>query len=411
MRPVAFKEGQRVIRRANPTKQRRTGREVPGLATFIHTVQNKTWHPSVAEATLHTIPADSSALIAGDIRRSRLLQKRWLYHPLFWVLYYSMTITLYLSLREKLMVSQYIFTGVMVLIQAGCCYINIHVLIPRLLFARRYSAYILGLFAVLGICPFITQGIEYAYLHVYEPAMLAKARFFSLGAWFIGFIQCIYVLGLATGLKFVKDTLVNQQIQKEREKHYLETELKFLRTQIQPHFFFNTLNNIYSLTLKKSDEAPDVILKLSHLMSYMLYESTAPLVPLAKEIDYLHNYLDVEQLRFGSRLSISFTIEGITAGIQIPPMILILFLENSFKHGVKNNINNILIAIRLSVQDGFLFFHVENPISEEEKGLNPNGIGLKNVRRRLDLLYGDKHTLEIRENNQLFTVSLKMPLC
>lgn len=375
----------------------------------------------MAEATLHTIPADSSALIAGDIRRSGLLQKRWLYHPLFWVLYYGMTVTLYLSLREKLAVSQYVFTGLMVLIQAGCCYINIYVLIPGLLFTRRYGIYILSLFAVLAICPFVTQGIEYGYLRVYEPAVLAKARLFTPGAWFVGFIQCIYVIGLATGLKFVKDTLINQQIQKEREKQYLETELKFLRTQIQPHFFFNTLNNIYSLTLKKSDEAPDVILKLSDLMSYMLYESTAPLVPLSKEIDYLHNYLDVEQLRFGNRLKISFTIEGITTGVQIPPMILILFLENSFKHGVKNNINNILITISLRVDAGHLFFHVENPIAEEEKppvptstawpGANPNGIGLKNVRRRLDLLYGDRHTLEIRENNQLFTVSLKMPLC
>jgi LytS/YehU family sensor histidine kinase len=209
----------------------------------------------------------------------------------------------------------------------------------------------------------------------------------------------------------VKDTLINQQLQKEREKHYLETELKFLRAQIQPHFFFNTLNNIYSLTLKKSDEAPEVVLKLSDLMSYMLYESTAPLVPLAKEIDYLHNYLDIEQLRFGNRITIHFTIEGNTTGVQIPPMILILFLENSFKHGVKNTISHILLRIRLKVEADHLFFHVENPAPEEEKDVNAKGIGLQNVRRRLDLLYGDRYTLEIREANKVFAVILKMPLC
>lgn len=352
----------------------------------------------MAEATLY-------------IKNSGLLRLRWLYHTLFWTLYFGLTITLYLSLREHLQLGHYVSTAVMVLIEAGVVYLNLYILIPRFLYTRKYGQYALVLFAAMAVCPLLHESFEYIYAVFLEKHDPAKLRIFTPGNWFIGLIQCIYVLGLATGIKFVKDTLINQQIQKEREKQYLETELKFLRTQIQPHFFFNTLNNIYSLTLKKSDQAPEIILKLSDLMSYMLYESTAPLVPLDKEIDYLHNYLDVEQLRFGNRLTISFNIEGDTTGIQIPPMILILFLENSFKHGVKNNISNILLTICLRVESDHLLFHVENPISEEEKDPNAKGIGLSNVRRRLDLLYGDRHTLDIRETEGRFIVTLKMPLC
>jgi len=299
----------------------------------------------------------------------------------------------------------------MILLQAAVVYLNLYLFIPHFLYPRKYGRYALALLTAMAICPLLFLCFEYSYDALVQKFLTPQMHLFSLGNWFVGLIQCIYVLGLATGLKFVKDTLINQQIQKEREKQYLETELKFLRTQIQPHFFFNTLNNIYSLTLKKSDQAPEIILKLSDLMSYMLYVSTAPLVPLKKEIDYLHNYLDVEQLRFGNRLTISFNIEGDTTGIQIPPMILILFLENSFKHGVKNNISNILLTICLKVQEDYLLFHVENPISEEEKDPNAKGIGLSNVRRRLDLLYGHRHSLDIRETDGRFIVTLKMPLC
>jgi LytS/YehU family sensor histidine kinase len=234
---------------------------------------------------------------------------------------------------------------------------------------------------------------------------------FTLNNLVIWFIQETYLVGMVTGIKFVKDSFLNQQWMKEKEKHYLETELKFLRSQIHPHFFFNTLNNIYSLTLKKSDQAPGVILKLSDLMSYMLYESNAPLVPLSKEIDYLQNYIDVEQLRFGQRLSVSFTRSGFIEEVNIPPMILILFLENSFKHGVKNNISKIHIDISLRVDKDFLFFKVDNPLTEDEVSTENKGIGLTNVRRRLDLLYGDSYTLDIPVQEGIFSIALKMPLC
>ena len=222
-------------------------------------------------------------------------------------------------------------------------------------------------------------------------------------------ISLFYLTGFTTAVKLSKDWIQNQQLMKEKEKQYLETELNFLKAQIQPHFFFNTLNNLYSLTLKKSDQAPEIVLKLSALMSYMLYESNTPKVSLSKEITYLQNYLDLEKLRFGQRLVVTFEMEGQIEEVNIPPMILILFLENSFKHGVKNNLNKIRIEISLKVEEGFLFFRVKNPVAENTSTGN-TGIGLKNAKRRLELLYGNNYRLDLSEKQNEFIVSLKMPV-
>jgi two-component system, LytTR family, sensor kinase len=140
----------------------------------------------------------------------------------------------------------------------------------------------------------------------------------------------------------------------------------------------------------------------------MLYESNSSKVSLNKEITYLQNYLDLEKLRFGQRLSVSFEIEGKIDEVSIPPMILILFVENSFKHGIKNNINKIIIEISIKVEGAFLFFIIKNPIGENASNEN-TGIGLRNARRRLELLYGKNFQLDISEKDNDFIVSLKMP--
>ncbi|MET0299381.1 MAG: histidine kinase, partial [Flavitalea sp.] len=181
-------------------------------------------------------------------------------------------------------------------------------------------------------------------------------------------------------------------------------------SQIQPHFFFNTLNNLYSLTLKKSDHAPEVVLKLSELMSYMLYGSNTQLVQLDKEIDFLQNFMDLEQLRFGERLKVRFDIEGNTETKKIPPLILILFVENSFKHGVKNNLREIEIAANLTVSDKELIFTISNPVEVIQTDLTTSGIGLKNVQRRLDLLYGNRYTLHAETSHDKFITRLMLPL-
>jgi two-component system, LytTR family, sensor kinase len=252
------------------------------------------------------------------------------------------------------------------------------------------------------------QLLKKLYVH-YGSVILSYTSGLGFKSLFAESVGLFYLAGFSTSVKVSKDWIQNQQLMKEKEKLWLETELNFLKTQIHPHFFFNTLNNLYSLTLKKSDLAPEIVLKLSALMSYMLYESNTAKVSLNKEITYLQNYLDLEKLRFGQRLSVPFEIEGQIEDVSIPPMMLILFVENSFKHGVKNNVQQINIDISLKVEGAFLYFRVKNPISENRSKEN-TGIGLKNAIRRLDLLYGENHQLDLIEKDNEFIVSLKMPV-
>jgi len=350
----------------------------------------------------------AGASLARDIQGTRLMRTRWLYHLLFWLAYFGLLMVLYASLRDSISMANCLMYFVLLIFQAFFAYVNIYLLIPRLLFARKYIYYGLALLVDILACAVVVLLVEKAATQI-DALHFGKMQI-GLRSIGVGAVQEIYLMGMVTGFKFLKDSFLNQQRMKEKEKHYLQTELKFLRSQIHPHFFFNTLNNIYSLTLKKSDDAPGVILKLSDLMSYMLYESNVPMVPLMKEIDYLQNYLDVEKLRFGQRLSINFTWSGFAGDISIPPMILILFLENSFKHGVKNNISKIHIDIALWLDDQFLYFRVDNPVTLDEPP-NEKGIGLANVRRRLDLLYEDRYSLDIKTDNGIFSVLLKMPLC
>jgi sensor histidine kinase YesM len=340
-----------------------------------------------------------------------LLKKRWVYHALFWLMYYiSYTVLIIFGAYHIEDPVFYIELIPFFLMDMTLVYFNFYFLIPRLLSTGKYVYYGLSLSLAMLIISCSNLLLKQVYVNLGSKlyAMTAGFNFFNIAATMM---QHFYLVGLATGIKLTKDWIWDQQRVKEREKQYLETELNFLKSQIQPHFFFNTLNNLYSLTLKKSDRAPEIVLKLSDLMSYMLYESNTPKVSLSKEIIYLQNYLDLEQLRFGQRLAVSFNVGGETEELSIPPMILILFLENSFKHGVKNNLNKIKIEIALTVEQGILFFQVKNPVPENNIPAVKTGIGLKNVKRRLDLLYGNNYTLDLSEHEKEYIVSLKIPVC
>jgi two-component system LytT family sensor kinase len=355
------------------------------------------YHPSLS------LPKDPQLLV------SMPLKKRILYHILFWICYFSLYTGFVLygvyKVRDPVIYLQ--LTGFFPL-EIALVYLNFYFLMPKFLYAKKYAQYGSLLFLSILIAALLNIGLKNLYKE--------GSAFFSLAA-ILNFtnlvgtmIERVYLIGLTTGIKLAKDWVVNIQLMKEKEKQYLETELNFLKSQIQPHFFFNTLNNLYSLTLKKSDRAPDVVLKLSELMSYMLYESNTAFVSLDKEIDYLQNFMDLEQLRFGDRMQVEFDIEGKTENISIPPLILILFVENSFKHGVKNNLNSIRIRAKLKALPDEIFFSISNPKQQTLSTAEKAGIGLKNVKRRLDLLYGNSYILDMKDEGDDFTVSLKIPV-
>ena len=217
--------------------------------------------------------------------------------------------------------------------------------------------------------------------------------------------------GFAAAIKLVKVWYLKQEAYQQIEREKLQAELQLLKSQIHPHFLFNTLNNLYALTLSKSNQSPAVVLKLSELLRYMLYDCNAPEVPLTKEIAFMRNYIGLEQLRYGDRLDMSVTISGDCEGKLIAPLLLIPFLENAFKHGTSEQLEQAWMHVELSVQANVLKFKVIN--SREENPHNDmyaGGIGLQNVHKRLQLLYADRHELKIVAEEETFMIALTLEL-
>jgi two-component system, LytTR family, sensor kinase len=348
------------------------------------------------------------------------ITKPWVYHSLFWLAYYVFAALISLTIHQIDDPHFYVQLLTMLPPDMLLVYCNLYLLLPHLLLKRKFILY--GL--LLLLCMSIISALNIFLHHLYG---LAGSKVYAPTGEFTGrnfasqLMNCIYLIGLVTGLKFLKDWMSQREKLQEKEREQVAMELNFLKSQVHPHFFFNTLNNLYSLTLQKSDLAPEVVLKLSDLMSYMLYDSGAALVPLDKEVVNLDNYISLEKLRFGSRLSLSFEKEGLhfSGPIRIPPLILLTFVENSFKHGMNQIIGEGRITIRLKVLPGELWFDVGNSVrADAPAAASPaqkppegkNGIGLRNVVRRLDLLYGSRYTLDLSGTEDSFHVTLKIPL-
>ncbi len=235
----------------------------------------------------------------------------------------------------------------------------------------------------------------------------------NLGTTAIFFLMIFFFTGMSTAMKIVKNWFQQQQESVALEKSSMQSELKFLKSQINPHFLFNTLNNLYALTLKKSDNAPEIVIKLSEMMRYMLYECNEKRVPLQKEIKYIQNYLDLEKLRQGDRTDITFACKGDIGDQRIAPLMFIPFLENSFKHGANSRIDNGYVHIDIDVKQYKLNFKIIN--SKPPPVPNPGvrkvgGIGLMNVERRLNLIYPNAYKLDIENGPNEYCVNLQLDL-
>jgi LytS/YehU family sensor histidine kinase len=206
------------------------------------------------------------------------------------------------------------------------------------------------------------------------------------------------------GYSFLK----NQNEKKALENAHLNAEVNFLKSQINPHFLFNTLNSIYSQAHNKSEHTEYSILKLSELLRYVLYESGEEKVSLEKDILYINNYIDLQRMRLSSKVNIRYTVTGVQGGYLIAPLLLISFIENAFKHGISYTQTSV-IHIAITFFEKTLTLQVVNPIVKTNT-FAEGGLGLKNAGRRLDLLYPGKHQLEIITAGQLHFVNLKIDL-
>jgi two-component system, LytTR family, sensor kinase len=340
----------------------------------------------------------------------KLLAKPWVYHSLFWIAYYIFAALISLSIHQIHTPRFYWQLLTLVPPDMLLVYANFYLLTRLGLVRKQWELYIITLLACLVLLSALNILLHRLYARAGSP-IFAYSSDFNGPNFATRILNGIYLLGLATAFKFGKDWIVQRQQLQEIEKQRVETELAFLKSQVNPHFFFNTLNNLYSLTLQKSDLAPEVVLKLSGLMSYMLYDSGAALVPLDKEVSILENYIALEELRFGSRLRLHFEKAGLAHHpVQIPPLILLTLVENSFKHGMSRIIGEGRINLSLIVANSELRFHIDNPTDTIPATQQNHGIGLRNTIRRLDLIYGPNYHLNSSETADRFHVDLKLPL-
>ena len=278
-------------------------------------------------------------------------------------------------------------------------------LLPRFLYKKRYLHFVIYVILLIALVIFVEEAVIE---QIYFPDTRGKhflGVFFSL--W--GVLPVITIL---CGFKFAWDAL---GIQKEVEglKNTLkESELQFLKSQINPHFLFNNLNNLYAHAIENSPKTPEIILSLSAVLRYMLYDCKARYVPLLKETEQLENFINLSKLQIEERGEIKFTAQNILSGYQIAPLILMVFVENAFKHSASSQTDNIVIDIDLNLSDtGTLDFTCKNNfLHQSNTNKLSSGIGLENVKKRLNLLYPKSHQLEISSDGNQYEVYLSLNL-
>ncbi len=337
---------------------------------------------------------------------------RVLSHFFFWVLAYLFLISIFLWNNNNPQIT-IILTSFLIPVSASVAYFFNYYLIPKYLSQKRYLRFFYFSFYTILVSlwlSFLTAGGVLMYIINNFNLKLDLVYIHPE----LQIIIMYFIIFLAIAIKQAKQVFFIQQEKNQLEKIKLttelklkEAELKLLKAQIQPHFLFNTLNNLYGLTLEKSDEAPRLVLSLSNILDYILYHCNEKFVSLEKEIDNLLNYIEIEKIRYTSKLVIEHHFPDDTKEIKIAPLILIPFIENAFKHGVSNNPGDSYIKIDITLQEDNINFQVCNSKSPL-KHSGGSGIGLKNVKKRLELIYPGNHELEVKNNPTEFCVHLKL---
>lgn len=304
-----------------------------------------------------------------------------------------------------------ILTGVAVII-----IINVKWLLPKFYFQNKAVVYILTGIAIIVLMAIAFDLFVDPYLRLMRPEHANRPKFSDTISWnIIKEINHIMPFLLAfVGSALIEISMFANRKMKEAmalQNEKLETEMKLLKSQINPHFLFNALNNIYSLSFLKPEKTPENLLKLSGMLRYMLYECNESKVPLSKEVSYIENFIDLKLLKDSRGLKVMMSLEGHDSQLPIAPMLLIPFVENAFKHSHVEDLENGWIKIELTVNDNKINFQVSNSIPPKsyEKD-NVGGIGLPNVKRQLSLIYPEKHQLDIQSDAKIYSVNLQINL-
>lgn len=325
------------------------------------------------------------------------------------VLYWSFWLTFYGVVNGSYYGEQYadwfFFEFITMLVKLPYTYFIAYYIFPRYVASKQYVK--LGL-SVLGYA-FIGMLALMALYQIF-PYPFGATNFWSTKTVYM-FVDLIYVASPVVVIKMTQRYLKQERMAAQLKEEKIEAELQILKNQLQPHFLFNTLNNIYGMVISKEKHAGEAILKLSDMISYMLYECSTDKVELVKEVTLLSNYIDLEKIRYGDRLELSFEKKGHLAGRMIPPLLLVPFVENAFKHGVSRDEKRPWVRIHIRVEEGSLSFLMENslPNVNGHGSTLRSGVGLENVKKRLDLLYPDRHELVLSKTDT-FLVKLNLEL-
>ncbi|SMG29019.1 Histidine kinase [Marivirga sericea] len=294
-------------------------------------------------------------------------------------------------------------------------YASLYLLVPKFLNEKKIYIFIFWLIVLL-----ITMFVLYVALHMYlyEPKYIeyyddlakkyAKDSFWERLSYFSVFLSKSILFLTPVVLLLMARFYKNQQRLLKLNEQKKTAELVALKHQLNPHFLFNTLNNLYSLAIKKSDETPDVIDKLADILDYMLYRCNDTFVSLQKEIELIDNYLSLEKVRYGNRVQILFK-NNIQKDIKIAPLLLLTFIENAFKHGVTQELKEASIVININLENNQIIFYIKNSKPNASLDIKEeNRIGLKNVKNQLELLYPNNYTLDIENSKETYEVTLKL---
>jgi sensor histidine kinase YesM len=284
----------------------------------------------------------------------------------------------------------------------------LYLLIPRYLVKRKFFLFFLGYAVVLLLAKFITGYLEEVLIGV---ELTYKAFASSWGNLVLPYTN---LAGIAASLKIIRHSFFEENKAQTAIHEQSIAELELLKAQIHPHFLFNTLNNLYTHTKRKSSDSPQIVLSLSELLRFMIYESRADFIPLTQEIQLIKNYVELEKYRFGDDLDISLTFSGDLDGKLIRPLLLLPLLENAIKHGTSENLEQKWISLDLNVEKNMMHFKLANSYDSnnllQELPAIEKGISLKNVKRRLELLYTGEHYLMIKAEPDLFLIKLDIKL-
>ena len=340
----------------------------------------------------------------------RIGSKKVVQHLAFWVLSFYVLLRIF-STDSEIRNIDYIYNGLFHLTLLPAVYFNLAVFIPRLLDRGRYFLYSLAV---------VSSAFLFSQLNILFFDHLVD--FLLPGYYFISYYELpdivqffMVYIGVSTLLKLSKGWFQLSEAKTklaETRQEKLDAELEALKSQVNPHFLFNSLNNLYGLSLKADKKTPASILKLSEVLRYMIYEAKDEVVPLEKEIRFIENFMNLQRLRSGENARISFEVIGEPGRLNIAPLLFIPFVENSFKHGIKGETGDSYVDVKMEVGSDFVDFTCCNNLGEiddvEQKKYG--GIGLENVKKRLELIYPGRYLLELNESEMDYRVRLKIQL-